>query len=327
MLRLSLVPLALLGLVACDLDWASGWSDDQDFPMWEEDGYYDNYLRFEGDGIRQQSSLWTPVQGIAFNESGLMGVAGMSSMTCRFRSMSGTIDFDVDPSADSEVVTDGYGDETDITVITTTDMGVQVTQFNDGGGDVLAIYDLPGAIDARYTDAGLVVLQDDAGCHVARPESDDVRFLGATCAGMDAAPDGRVFAIADGTVRVISATGLVSDTGVAANLIAYDPVHNQIYTALRGGDTVSALSTAGREVWAVTLEGRIVTLDALADSGRVLVGLSVGSDGALRVLDGEDGAVIGSAETFEAPEAVWSSPRGDTVAVRTGWNTHLLILD
>lgn len=333
-MRLSTVAvLALLPLSACDWGFVAPWSDyDDSWEAWDTagawgGGEYEQYLRGTPQGMEQSASMWIPVNGLAFQSNGLRGVAGMASMACRFESATGYVDIDLDPDYDDEeTVQDGEDDGGGLVIVSSTRDAVQLIDFRDSGGGVTQTYSVSGVVDARLTDDGVVALRQGADCTVVRLGSGDTQTVGSDCAGFDVAADGRAFVVADGTVSIAHPSGAITETGTPAELMAWDPVLEHLYTAIQGSDTVSAVTTGGTVVWSVTLDGRVSALDAMGDLGQVLVGLSVGSEGRLLVLDGATGGVTAQADAYQAPDALWASDERGVFAARTAFNTHLLRL-
>jgi len=319
MRSLPLAVLAVLPLAGCDWGFVSPFSDwgNDNSDWWDTGAYYnsDPYLR-EANGLTEGASVTMQVNGVAFDAQGRTGVAGVGGMACQFRSATGVIDADV--SVDDNIVIED-GDEVggDLTVISLSSSDIQVLGFGDGSS--VATFPVRGAIGARFEDDGIVYGTQSGGCHVGWTGSNRDVTVGVECGGFDAAANGTAYIAADGTVKVVTPAGNVTDTGHAAQLVAWDAVHEVIYTALLGGDEVAAVRADGSIQWTVQFDdAEITSLSDMGSRGAALVGLSVEAGGRLVVLDGADGSESASGEATSAPAGTWVSDDGSTIAVRRG---------
>lgn len=333
MRTLPLAVLAVLPLAGCEWGFVSPFSqwgnDDSDW--WGDTGgyYNDPYLR-DADGMSQVSTAWMQSDGVAFTNNGGRGVAGVSGMACAFQTSTGNIDVDVSPSGDGVVIEDGDDSGGGLVVISVGASQFQLLSFGDGR--TTQTFPISGVVGARFEEDGIVYGSQDDGCHVGwTSPARDVQ-VGVMCGGFDANPNGTAYIAADGTVKVVSPSGNVSDTGQAAQLVAWDDVHEVLYTALLGGDEVTAVTTSGTVRWTASFDdGEITSLTDMGARGAALVGLSVGEIGRLVALDGADGAEIAFGEASVAPSKTWVSPDGSTIAVRTAsdwmYSTPLLRME
>jgi len=328
--------LALLSLAACNGALLAPWSSAPDQPAMpgmdtaSMYGSYDAYLRGTPEGITQSSSLWSAADGIGFAPDGQHGVAGLVSMACRFDVYTGNIDLDLDPDTNgTEQVDDGTTDDSgNLVVLTSTDRGLQITRFLDWDGNTTTRYAAVGVVDGRFTHDGVVGLQQGSRCAVRWYPSDVTASVGQHCGGLAVAADGRVFVAADGTLKVVTPDGAVTDTGVGADLVAWDPVHSLAFTARNGDMRLLAVHPDGQVAWRHELTSNVTALAALPDRGQAVVGLApVGTEGGLVVLDGAAGDLAGHADTYEAPNRLYAAQSGGVFAARTAYDTHLLRAD
>lgn len=331
MRSLPLVVLAVLPLAGCEWGFVSpfsSWGSDEDSWWGDTGGSYSNdpYFR-SAEGMTQASSLWNVADGLAFNDDGTLGAASMWSVNCRFQTSTGMIDVEDPEATEDDEIQDGEDKGPGFVVVATANDTIRITEYGDMGATTVDSIRVPGVVSVRLDGDDVVYGAQDGGCQIGWTGSDRVVRVGTLCGGFDTTESGTVITAADGVVKVVTEAGAVTDLGASAELVAWDPVHDQIYTAVTGGSTVTALSIAGDVRWTATLEGRITSLTDMGSRGAALVGLEVDGLGRVAVLDGASGAEIAWGEANEAPTALWASPDGSTFAARTSWNTHFVRMD
>lgn len=294
--------LCLLVLSACSSPWSGGSNESYDGAF--DTASYQPDEGFTARGFTAVGSVYGETVGVALaGEQGLW--VGMSDNTCLFTN-DGALSTDVDVVAGSA---DRVVDVQDVVVVVDS-AGDEVATL-DPAGEPLSRRFVPGLRDARSDGRGeVVVLVDDPehGCAVAFHEAGVrtlVRVPLAPCAEADGFAVDRVgrrawVGTTDGVYEVVPEGAKVLP--LVGDLLSWDTKREQLYIAVRGQPTVSAVRFGGEEGWTSAPGGAVRHLKALG--GAVAVATRAQGQHAVVVLDGERGEVVGEVESDEAVEGV-----------------------
>ncbi|MCB9742555.1 MAG: hypothetical protein H6740_08150 [Alphaproteobacteria bacterium] len=283
-------------------------------------------------GLFDRAQVGGVTGGLSLYEGGTFGILGMGSLTCEVRTANGQLDTDivVDDREQTRVV-DGDGHH----VLAAS--GDRLTRFPRGGGGawapmVDAVPDLdvrvPGLLDARLTDAGLIALRETPeGCALGwmglseradRDWSEAVEHVvpeeACLIQGISVDPVRGDVWLGVGEAMRMGADGVLY-TGVAADHVAWDPHAGLLYAG--AGRTLAVLDDRGLLHDEYELEHEIVRVAHLGAQGAALVVTAPAEDTLeLVVLDPLDGAVLAQRRLrISQLDALAVSPDGSVLGV------------
>lgn len=328
--------LAIVALAAgCDWqfqDFDGGWGTDS--PGWWDDGSGAEFLQGEAIGFEQESTLFADTQGVALDESGQIGGAAMNTVTCAVYVDQGSIGSDVDPDyEDDETIVDSEPDEdgTGTIGLTVTTNGIHLVKWDDWDSGMLGSFP-SAALDARFGGSSdeIVTIRNDGGSCLVEWLDSAGRDIAATSAagncrsGLVTLADGTAFVNTTAGVSVVTQSGseVVAE---AADLLAWDPTLDLLFTAERGGETITARRDDGSEVWVSRVNGAIEDIEVLGARGLLAVSVEhVDLTGELVLLDAATGESAAEAQTVRAARGLEASGDGTMVAAIERGQVHYI---
>ncbi len=285
--------------------------------------------------FEHQGELEVRTRGLVLHDDGDSGHAGMFETTCSFNAGNGDVTGDVDYGPDAEDVLDAGDVGGEPVVLIQEPDAVHILTpggegWWDGGGEEDPGVVVPGVVDARLLDEGLVVVRENEGaCIVEWTETDSdsqIEIPDDPCAVRDLAVDkvtGTAFVVTlDSGVVAVTAEGSQS-LDVDGDLVAWDEAAQVLYVAIKGGNAVWALESAGFERWRVEVDGSIMALDDMGSRGAVSVMVErADRSGVVMGFDGFTGEEIFAFDTPTSSKDLIVSGNGDTIACVLASETH-----
>jgi len=284
--------------------------------------------------FEHSGELEVQTRGLVLHDDGDDGHAGMFETTCSFDT-SGDLTGDVDYGPDSEDVRDaGDLDGEPVVLIQEPDTVHILTPDEDGWWDGNGEEDpgvsVPGVIDSRLLDEGLVVVRENQGaCVVQWPEtgnSEQIEIPDDPCTIRDLAADrvnGTAFVVTQDSGVVAVTTEGSTSLDVDGDLVAWDESAQVLYVAMKGGHAVWALESEGFERWRVDVDGSVMALDDMGSRGAVSVMVErADNSGVVIGFDGYTGEEIFSFDTPTSSKDLIVSGNGDTIACVLQSETH-----
>jgi hypothetical protein len=297
MLSRAILPIALCGLVA-------GCAEQAD-PI-----------------LTHQSRMQQQTRGLALHESGDSGHAGMRGTNCPFETVFGSLTGDYDLPDDEEEVQDvGYsnqfGAET-VVLIQRNLQSLHLLKKADGEYETDS-QDVPGVIEGRLSDLGLVALvNDDLGCGVVWIDTGIRAEIPGCSGGFTVDPDtGTAFVVGldNGVDRVTPGNG-ADPLGADGDLVIWDDVTQALYVATTGETSIRAFEADGAERWQSDVGGPIHAIEYGGAIGAALVSWETkDGNGGLTWLDGWTGDEVHSDQTPGPAPAMSVSGNGQMIAV------------
>ena len=276
-----------------------------------------------------QARLQQQTKGLALHQTGDRGHAGMRGTNCPFETDFGSLTGDYDLPDDEEEVQDAgysnaFGAETVVLVqkqaeslhLLKKDREVYETESTD----------VPGVMQGRLSDVGLVALVEDGlGCGVLWIDSGIRAEVPGCAGGFTVDPDtGTGFVVGlDNGLEIATPDGSSEPSGISGDLVAWDATTSALYVATTGGTSVAAYEGNGALRWERELAGPI---HALTDAGAVGAALvsweSADGNGGLTWLDGYTGDDLYDAQTPGPAPAMSVSGNGSVIAVILDDESH-----
>lgn len=269
----------------------------------------------ESDSMSHRSAAFADLKGLEFTRTTLSW-AGMSSMACKLFSRSAVFDLDVDPNpTDDDTVVDA-----DDGVVVTTSINAVGLIENDG--DKVSIIPVPGVLDARISDRGLVTLSldEDELCVINFGTGDEAitsKIPGDACMGgfaVDPATSTSFVSTPEGVLRIDP--GSVSFVDAAAEVLAWDPVGEQLYAAERH-DVVRAYGEDGSLHWESKVAGMILEIATLDQTAGSYVLTTDGHTSTIWSLDADTGATSIEMTVDRIVTDIAVAPQGDMIGIVT----------
>ncbi len=251
--------------------------------------------------------------GLAISTDGLWALAGMKGFTCDIWTRDGSLHADTDYPGGGDRVID---DDNDRLLVRTND-GLFVTRF--GHSSATGVVAEEFLADGRLVGDGIVTLAwESQSCRAAwytRTDAADARtgleefWCGAGVAIVSEPATGALWLLTNQELVRATPEGL-DHYEIGGDLLAWDPVWQQLYVATSGTHLLRVVDWNGSyQTW--TTEVPITALGTLGDVGAVVVG---GAD-RLEVLWGEDGTLWGSYEGLLRPQGqMFASQSGAVLA-------------
>ena len=287
------------------------------------------------EALDHQSTLSTTARGIVLHDSNSAvdddAQVGMSGTTCEVDTTFGSVGSDHNYPGDAESVDDIVVTPSgDTQVIVTGDNSVHIQESPDGWSTDVSDHHVPGALESKGFEDGAIVLTDagDTGCGLTTVRTLDdgtSRLKPELCAGvhtLETDPTaGLAWVGSDSGLWQYDGQDVVIINEQPANLVAYDPYTDGLYTAELGSTTVRAIEADGSVRWTAEVAGSIYSIDDVGAEEAVAVSFNYedgSGTGGVTFLDGWTGEVKADQFVNTANNRVFTSRDGSKLALDNG---------
>lgn len=293
----------------------------------EATGIYGHHVEIEGSPVESGPVTWqsqyaAALAGVYFPSGLDWAVAGMEGQTCQLQYSMGAVEADDDLGEGDDTVFDGTPNDHGTDTVAVFDGSDTLTFADFPSGQVLWSRPAPGAVAARFTEDGMVLLAEADGCSLewqmgAASATFDVGASCAEGAALEVAPDGsQAWVAADGELWSATPDGALRLLSDSADLFALDGATGTLYTGSSG--VVRAL---GASPWEVDVGGTIMGLDDLGPIEAVIASVHSARGDRLVVLDGATGELILDQPLLRPAAGIVAAEDGRAIAMIGDWRT------
>ncbi len=283
--------------------------------------------------MSHQSTLGQMTRGIVLHDadtpSDSGAQVGMSGTTCDWDPVYGGIGTDYNYPGEDETVDDvAENDNGDVQVVVSTDKTVHIQESGDTLNTSSRDYEIDGVLVAQNYENGAIVLTEGDGndCSLVTVGTDndttydlkgDRQCLGVHTLETDPT-SGSAWVGSDAGLFSLEGAEMVTINEEPANIVAYDPYTDALYTAELGDSVVRAIEPDGTVRWETDVGASIFSLDDVGAEEAVAVSVNYTDGtgtGAVIFVDGNTGEIRTNQQTLTQNNTVVTSRDGSQLSL------------